>query len=185
MATQVQFRRGTSAETASFTGANGEVTVDTVKHTCVVHDATQVGVASLGLGQQCQVAPSFDHGRNVRLRTGSPAGLGAGAFGWLGAGIGQADLGADDGFEPSLPRRPPEAHRAVQAIVIGEGQRRIAQRHGPLDQRLGRRGAIKEGVVAMAMELDVGWDRHGLKIYPATRTEPPWREFRRPSRRGR
>jgi hypothetical protein len=43
MATQVQFRRGTSAETASFTGANGEVTVDTVKHTCVVHDATQVG----------------------------------------------------------------------------------------------------------------------------------------------
>ena len=43
MATQVQFRRGTSAETATFTGANGEVTVDTVKHTCVVHDATQVG----------------------------------------------------------------------------------------------------------------------------------------------
>jgi hypothetical protein len=43
MATQVQFRRGTTAETAIFTGANGEVTVDTVKHTCVVHDAFQVG----------------------------------------------------------------------------------------------------------------------------------------------
>jgi len=43
MATQVQFRRGTSGETAAFTGANGEVTVDTVKHTCVVHDATQAG----------------------------------------------------------------------------------------------------------------------------------------------
>ena len=43
MSTQVQFRRGTSAETATFTGANGEVTVDTVKHTCVVHDATQAG----------------------------------------------------------------------------------------------------------------------------------------------
>jgi hypothetical protein len=43
MATQVQFRRGTSVETAAFTGANGEVTVDTVKHTCVVHDATQAG----------------------------------------------------------------------------------------------------------------------------------------------
>ena len=43
MATQVQFRRGTSAETATFTGAIGEVTVDTVKHTCVVHDATQAG----------------------------------------------------------------------------------------------------------------------------------------------
>jgi len=43
MATQVQFRRGTTAETAAFTGAIGEVTVDTVKHTCVVHDASQVG----------------------------------------------------------------------------------------------------------------------------------------------
>jgi hypothetical protein len=43
MATQVQFRRGTTAETAAFTGAIGEVTVDTVKQTCVVHDASQVG----------------------------------------------------------------------------------------------------------------------------------------------
>lgn len=43
MATQVQFRRGTSAETASFIGAVGEVTVDLTKHTCVVHDAIQVG----------------------------------------------------------------------------------------------------------------------------------------------
>ena len=43
MATQVQFRRGTSAETATFTGAVGEVTVDLTKHTCVVHDALQAG----------------------------------------------------------------------------------------------------------------------------------------------
>jgi len=43
MATQVQFRRGTSAETASFTGALGEVTVDTVKQTCVIHNASQAG----------------------------------------------------------------------------------------------------------------------------------------------
>ena len=43
MSTQVQFRRGTSAETATFTGAVGEVTVDTTKNTCVVHDAAQIG----------------------------------------------------------------------------------------------------------------------------------------------
>jgi hypothetical protein len=44
MSTQVQFRRGTTIETASFTGAVGEVTVDTTKNTCVVHDgATQGG----------------------------------------------------------------------------------------------------------------------------------------------
>lgn len=43
MATQVQFRRGTSAETATFIGAIGEVTVDTVKQTCVVHNGSQAG----------------------------------------------------------------------------------------------------------------------------------------------
>lgn len=43
MATQVQFRRGTSVETAVFIGADGEVTVDTTKNTCVVHDAFQAG----------------------------------------------------------------------------------------------------------------------------------------------
>lgn len=43
MATQVQFRRGTTAETASFIGAVGEVTVDTVKQVCVVHNASQAG----------------------------------------------------------------------------------------------------------------------------------------------
>ena len=34
MATQVQFRRGTSNETGLFTGAAGEVTVDTDKQVC-------------------------------------------------------------------------------------------------------------------------------------------------------
>ena len=43
MATQVQFRRGTTTETSSFTGALGEVTVDTTKDTCVVHDGTTAG----------------------------------------------------------------------------------------------------------------------------------------------
>lgn len=43
MSTQVQFRRGTTTQHSGFTGAVGEVTVDTVKQTCVVHDATQAG----------------------------------------------------------------------------------------------------------------------------------------------
>lgn len=43
MAKQVTFRRGTTAQHASFTGANGEVTVDTVKHVVVVHDGTTAG----------------------------------------------------------------------------------------------------------------------------------------------
>lgn len=43
MSTQVQFRRGTTVETDAFTGAVGEVTVDTSKNTCVIHDATTAG----------------------------------------------------------------------------------------------------------------------------------------------
>ena len=43
MATQVQFRRGTTGEHSAFTGAVGEVTVDTEKRTVCIHDATQAG----------------------------------------------------------------------------------------------------------------------------------------------
>jgi len=43
MATQVQWRRGTTGETSLFTGAVGEVTVDTTKQTIVVHDGIQAG----------------------------------------------------------------------------------------------------------------------------------------------
>jgi len=43
MSTQVQFRRGSTSQTASFTGAAGEVTVDTSKNTCVVHDGSTAG----------------------------------------------------------------------------------------------------------------------------------------------
>jgi len=43
MATQVQFRRGTTAEHSSFKGAEGEVTVDTSLKTVVIHDAITNG----------------------------------------------------------------------------------------------------------------------------------------------
>ena len=43
MATQVQFRRGTTSEHSSFTGATGEVTVDTTLSTLKVHDGSTAG----------------------------------------------------------------------------------------------------------------------------------------------
>ena len=43
MATQVQFRRGTTTQHSSFTGAVAEVTVDTDKETVVVHDGSTAG----------------------------------------------------------------------------------------------------------------------------------------------
>ena len=56
MATQVQFRGGSSAEHSSFTGAAREVTVDTTKNTLVVHDGSTPG----GHPVARAYAPSFD-----------------------------------------------------------------------------------------------------------------------------
>jgi len=43
MARQIQLRRGTTTQTASFTGALGEVTVDTDKDVAVIHDGSTAG----------------------------------------------------------------------------------------------------------------------------------------------
>lgn len=43
MAKRVQFRRGTTAQHASFVGAPGEITVDTSKNVVVVHDGATPG----------------------------------------------------------------------------------------------------------------------------------------------
>jgi len=54
MATRVQLRRGTTTEHSTFTGALGEVTVNTTKNTLVVHDGTTAGgseIVSLAASQ--------------------------------------------------------------------------------------------------------------------------------------
>lgn len=43
MATALKLRRGTTSQHSTFTGAEGEVTVDTTKDTIVVHDGTTAG----------------------------------------------------------------------------------------------------------------------------------------------
>lgn len=75
MPTQVQFRRGTTAQNQNFTGASGEISIDTSKKTLVVHDGTTPGghplapntafdVANAAFASANnvapQVAPSFD-----------------------------------------------------------------------------------------------------------------------------
>ena len=47
MATQVQFRRGTTGQTQTFIGALGEITVDTSLSTAVIHDGVTAGGNSL------------------------------------------------------------------------------------------------------------------------------------------
>ena len=47
MPTTVQFRRGTTSQNNSFTGAAGEITINTTKKTAVVHDGTSAGGSTL------------------------------------------------------------------------------------------------------------------------------------------
>lgn len=59
MATQIQFRRGTTAEHSTFTGAVGEVTVDTTKDTAVVHDGSTAGGIPLAREADIPTVPTI------------------------------------------------------------------------------------------------------------------------------
>ena len=50
MAKQLQLRRGTSAEHSTFTGAVGEVTMDTTRNTLRIHDGVNAGGHEVGAG---------------------------------------------------------------------------------------------------------------------------------------
>ena len=60
MPTILQLRRGTSTEHASFTGAEGEVTVNTTKDTLVVHDGSTQGGFEIALADGSNVSVSTE-----------------------------------------------------------------------------------------------------------------------------
>ena len=59
MSRQIQIRRGTAAEHSAFTGAIGEITMDTTNNTLRVHDGTTVGGTILAKQSEIQTAPSM------------------------------------------------------------------------------------------------------------------------------
>ena len=58
MATQLKLRGGTTAQHATFTGAEKEVTVDTTKDTLVVHDGVTAG--GIPLAKESAIAAKAD-----------------------------------------------------------------------------------------------------------------------------
>ena len=58
MAKQLQLRRGTTSQHSTFTGANGEVTIDTDKKVLVVHDGATAG--GIPLAKQATVDTKVD-----------------------------------------------------------------------------------------------------------------------------
>lgn len=78
MPTQLQLRRGTTAQTAIFTGASAEVTVDTDKNTLVVHDGSTQGGFPLPVSIDVQTATglaqaAFDAANNAFIQGGQVA----------------------------------------------------------------------------------------------------------------
>ena len=122
MATQVQNRRGTTAQHSTFTGAVGEVTVDTDKETVVVHDGSTAGGAplmredgsnsALALGSASspslkwdadtgiyspgadQVAISTNSSERIRIGTNGEIGIGGANYGTNGQVLTSAGSGA-------------------------------------------------------------------------------------------
>ena len=82
MATQLQLRKGNTAQTAVFTGALAEVTVDIDQDTVVVHDGTTVGGNYIVSKAQLESNVSILQGINTTQNTNITAvnGFAAGAF---------------------------------------------------------------------------------------------------------
>ena len=82
MATQVQFRRGTSAQHQTFTGASGEVTVNTDNNTAVIHNGVNAGGfpllredgtnSAFSLGSLSSCALKFANDPNTGVISGGP-----------------------------------------------------------------------------------------------------------------
>lgn len=78
MAIEVKFRRGSAGQHNSFTGANGEITVDTTNKTLRVHDGTTVGgtrlakLSDLSSINLSNVASSIIPSANITFDLGTP-----------------------------------------------------------------------------------------------------------------
>jgi hypothetical protein len=78
MAIQVKFRRGSAGQHSSFTGANGEITVDTTNKTLRVHDGVTVGgtrLATYADAQPVDLTSLSSHllpSANITYDLGSP-----------------------------------------------------------------------------------------------------------------
>lgn len=79
MAKQLKLRRGTTSQHSSFTGAEGEVTVDTDKETLVVHDGSTAGGHPVAAEDMANVSSASIAGRLANDSI-APSKIGAGGL---------------------------------------------------------------------------------------------------------
>ena len=71
MPTIVQFRRGTTAQNNAFTGATGEISVDTTDNRLVVHDGSTAGGSRLALASETIFRVIADDSTGIYLQGGT------------------------------------------------------------------------------------------------------------------
>ena len=71
MAKRIQFRRGSTAEHATFVGAPGELTIDTTRKTVVIHDGVRAGGYPIISSTDTLGATSFNGQLRVNVDTSS------------------------------------------------------------------------------------------------------------------
>jgi hypothetical protein len=107
MATQVQYRRGTSAQNATFTGAAGELTIDTTNNIILVQDGATVGGFALVGANATQTINNKTYNGTLVSVTGNVTGgninvtgniVDTGALGINSGANGNITLNAGTGF---------------------------------------------------------------------------------------
>lgn len=74
MATTIKLRRGTTAQHSTFTGSEGEVTINTTKDTAVVHDGSTAGGFELARADVNNVNnPQFNGTSSLKVPVGTSA----------------------------------------------------------------------------------------------------------------
>ncbi len=71
MSRQIQFRRGTADEHKNFTGADGEITVDTTNKTIRVHDGTTPGGTMLARKSEISNLIIPDYASGITMEIGN------------------------------------------------------------------------------------------------------------------
>jgi len=89
MSTQVQIRRGNTAQTSTFTGVIAELTVDTDKKTIVVHDGSTVGGIALARESASNTAGSYAN--SAFLVANTPTHVANSAASYANSGFTQAN----------------------------------------------------------------------------------------------
>jgi hypothetical protein len=127
MAIQVKFRRGSANQHGSFTGANGEITVDTTNKTLRVHDGVTVGGTRLAKYNEISAASAnlqsvTTHllpSANVTYDLGSPTKRWRSLYlsnNTIYIGTGKITVGSNNSFSFSAGGQPAKI-KAAQVVV--------------------------------------------------------------------